>query len=59
MNEPRKVTIEDVAAHQKLALEYTSELPPHITGIADDRPSPTYIALNTAQPQFEQHFFIG
>ena len=59
MNEPRKVTIEDVAAHQKLALEYTTELPPHLTGIADDGPNPKYIALNTSQPQFEQHAFIG
>jgi hypothetical protein len=59
MDEKRKLSIEDIAAHQKLALVYTEELPPQVTGIVDDRSEPTYIAVNSAQPTFEQHAFIG
>jgi len=59
MEEKHKLSIEDIAAHQKLALVYTDELPPHVTGIVDDRPEPTYIAVNNTQPLFVQHFSIG
>ncbi len=59
MDSKPKLTLEDLAAHQRLALEYTAELPPQVAGMLDGRPEPTYIAVNNTQPLFEQHFSIG
>lgn len=55
MEQKPKFSIEDVAAHQHLTLVYTTELPPHVTAMLDDRPNPTYVAVNATQPPFEQH----
>jgi hypothetical protein len=41
MNQKSKLTLEDLAASQKLALEYTAELPPQLPGMLDGRPDPT------------------
>jgi hypothetical protein len=59
MNQKSKLTLEDLAASQKLALEYTAELPPQLPGMLDGRPDPTYIAVNNTQPVYEQRFCIG
>ena len=55
MNQKPKFSIDDVAAHQHLTLVRTTELPPHVTAMLDNRPNPTYIAVNATQPLFEQN----
>lgn len=59
MNEQRKLTLEDFLANERLNLEYTTQLPPQVGGVLDDRSAPTYIAVNATHPPFEQHFSIA
>lgn len=59
MNEKRKPTIEDVAAHEGLALEYTSEASPKFGAQLDWRPDPGFIMVNATHPLYEQRFSIG